>query len=212
MTRPDAAMAALLDTIRAQGVTDEAVLAALAATPRERFIPAVVAHRWAEDVALPIGQGQTISQPAVVAQMTQLLQPDKRLKVLEIGTGSGYQTAILCRLFRRVYSIERIAELGKPAADLLKSLGHSNLTTRIGDGMRGWPEQAPFDRIITTAAAAEPPPALIEQLAIGGILVIPLETPRGDARLVRFTRTETGLASELSWPVRFVPLLPGVAS
>lgn len=204
-----AGMDDLIAAIRANGVTDSAVLDAIRLTPRERFIPGIFAHRWAEDVALPIGQGQTISQPSVVAQMTSLIQPDKRLKVLEIGTGSGYQTAILCRLFRRVYTIERIPELGRAAAALLKNLGHTNLTTHIGDGSLGWQAQAPFDRIIATAAAAEPPKALIDQLAPGGLLVIPLETPRGEARLVRFTRTETGLAPELSWPVRFVPLLSG---
>ena len=205
----DPGMAELIAAIRATGVEDETVLAAIAAVPRARFIPGIFAHRWAEDTALPIGQGQTISQPSVVAQMTALIKPDKRLKVLEIGTGSGYQTAILCKLFRRVYTVERIPELARAAGALLKDLGCTNLTAHTGDGGKGWPSQAPFDRIIATAAAKEPPPALIEQLAEGGILVIPLETPRGEARLVRFTRLADGLASELSWPVRFVPLLSG---
>jgi protein-L-isoaspartate(D-aspartate) O-methyltransferase len=160
-------------------------------------------------MALPIGSGQTISQPLVVAMMTQALELHDRLKVLEIGTGSGYQAAVLSRLVRRVYTIERHRALLHEAEARFTQLGFHNITTRAGDGTKGWPEQAPFDRILVTAAAdGDIPKTLTDQLALGGIMIVPLGNDRRDQRVYRVRRTETGLQREELWPVRFVPLLP----
>jgi len=195
--------------LRRSGVVDTAVLSALERIPREAFLPPTFHDQAYEDMALPIGLGQTISQPLIVALMTQALEVQDRMKVLEIGTGSGYQTAVLAKLARRVYTIERHRPLLVEAEQRLKSLRIHNVTSKWGDGIRGWPEQAPFDRIIVTAAAGtEPPKDLTDQLSIGGLLVIPLAVDRRDQRVVRFRRTEDGLAREDLWPVRFVPLLP----
>ena len=201
----------LLMSLRRSGVTDTKVLGAIERIPREVFVPPAFQDQAYEDMALPIGMGQTISQPLVVALMTQALQAGDRHKVLEIGTGSGYQAAVLAKLCRRLYTIERHKELLDLAQRRFAELRLHNITALCGDGMRGWPEQAPFDRIIVTAAHAgdDPPPALVEQLGIGGILVIPMGDDRRSQRVVRVRRGEDGLSREDLWPVRFVPLLPG---
>lgn len=199
----------LLMHLRKSGVVDTDVLSAIERVPREAFLPPSFHDQAYEDMALPIGLGQTISQPLVVALMTQALKVGNRMKVLEIGTGSGYQTAVLARLARRVYTIERHRGLLEQAEARLEALRVRNVTARFGDGTRGWPEQAPFDRIIVTAAAAgEPPADLTDQLAVGGLMVVPVAVDRREQRVVRLTRTETGLEREDLWPVRFVPLVP----
>lgn len=197
-------------TLRRSGVTDTGVLSAIERIPREVFVPKAFQDQAYEDMALPIGMGQTISQPLVVALMTAALGVTDRHKVLEIGTGSGYQAAVLAKLCRRLYTIERHADLLKAAEERLATLRITNLTARAGDGTRGWPEQAPFDRIIVTAAhnGREPPKALTNQLGVGGVLVIPLGDERRDQKIVRVTREDDGLDMEELWPVRFVPLLP----
>ncbi|RPH66392.1 MAG: protein-L-isoaspartate(D-aspartate) O-methyltransferase, partial [Hyphomicrobiales bacterium] len=164
------------------------------------------------DQPLPIDCGQTISQPFIVGLMTDRLQLEERHKVLEIGTGSGYQTAILAQLCRRVFTIERYRTLARQAEERFRALKLGNITQLVADGMKGWPQLAPFDRIIVTAAAArEVPPALLEQLAIGGIMIIPLEERPGKQDLFRITRTAKGYDQEHLLPVRFVPLVEGVA-
>ncbi len=195
--------------LRRSGVTDTAVLAVIERLPRELFVPRSFLDQAYEDMALPIGSGQTISQPLVVAMMTQALELHDRLKVLEIGTGSGYQAAVLSRLVRRVYTIERHRALLHEAEARFTQLGFHNITTRAGDGTKGWPEQAPFDRILVTAAAdGDIPKTLTDQLALGGIMIVPLGNDRRDQRVYRVRRTETGLQREELWPVKFVPLLP----
>lgn len=200
------------------GITDERVLAAMESIPREKFVShgALQTESW-DDIALPIGEGQTISQPSVVATMTQELNLTDRHKVLEIGTGSGYQAAILSRLCRRVYTIERHKPLLEEAEKMFKDLKLANITTICADGMRGWPkihgiDQHPFDRVIVTCAAREaPPPALIEQLCIGGVMVIPIGPP-GEQMLKRYQKESDDTYSIRNiMPVRFVPLLPDVA-
>jgi protein-L-isoaspartate(D-aspartate) O-methyltransferase len=199
----------LVMQLRRAGVTDTAVLGIIERVPREAFLPAAFRDQAYEDRALPIGEGQTISQPLVVARMTQALELNDRQKVLEIGTGSGYQAAVLSRLCRRVYSIERHRPLLRDAEARFAALNLHNITTRHGDGMRGWPEQAPFDRIIVTAAAfGEVPRDLTAQLAVGGIMVVPLGSDRREQSVFRIRRTEDRLEQEELWPVRFVPLLP----
>jgi protein-L-isoaspartate(D-aspartate) O-methyltransferase len=202
----------LIMKLRKCGITDTTVLAALERIPREYFIPPMFHDQAYEDTALPIDRGQTISQPLVVAYMTQELRVNDRHKVLEIGTGSGYQAAILSRLCRRVYSIERHKPLLVAAEQRFNELKIRNLTCKAADGMKGWPEQAPFDRIIVTAAAfAEPPQPLLDQLALNGILIIPIGRDKSSQFIYRITRKEEGLAHEKLMPVRFVPLLPNVA-
>ena len=200
----------LIMALRRGGITNTAVLAAMERIPREDFLPEAFQDQAYEDRALPIGQGQTISQPQIVALMTQALEVNARHKVLEIGTGSGYQTAVLSRLARRVYTIERHRPLLQEAEQRFAALRLHNITAIAGDGMKGWPAQAPFDRIIVTAAAAEPPEALLAQLGINGIMVLPIGPERGDQELVKIRRTETGFETEKLCDVRFVPLLPGV--
>ena len=156
------------DQIERRGVRDGEVLRAMRNTPRHLFVPEALRGQAYADGPLPIGSGQTISQPYIVASMSALLGPSRTLRVLEIGTGSGYQAAVLAPLFRQVYSIEIVPELGTAAAELLRKLGYSNVTVRIGDGYAGWPEEAPFDRIMLTAAPPEIPQALLDQLAPGG--------------------------------------------
>ncbi len=203
----------LIMELRGEGVTDAAVLGAIERTPREEFVPAQFRDRAYENTALPIGEGQTISQPLIVGLMTQALELGPRLKVLEIGTGCGYQAAVLSRLCRRVYSIERHKRLLAEAVKRLERLGYTNITAIAGDGMKGWPEQAPFDRIIVTAAArGEVPAPFIEQLAPGGVLVMPLGTGPSDQHIWRCRKREDGtLDKEKLWPVRFVPLIGGRA-
>ncbi|MGE3831337.1 MAG: protein-L-isoaspartate(D-aspartate) O-methyltransferase [Parvibaculaceae bacterium] len=197
--------------MRNQGVRDQAILEAIERTPREDFLDASFQAQAYADHALPIACGQTISQPFIVAYMTDRLKLEKGHKVLEIGTGSGYQTAILARLAKRVYTIERYRTLAREAGKRFKELGLENIIQMTGDGYKGWPRQAPFDRIIVTAAAKEIPPALADQLAIGGIMVIPLEEGPQKQDLYRITRTEDGFEREKLLPVRFVPLVAGVA-
>jgi protein-L-isoaspartate(D-aspartate) O-methyltransferase len=205
----DARKIRLIMQLRRSGVTETAVLAVIERLPREAFVPRSFLDQAYEDMALPIGSGQTISQPLVVAMMTQALELHDRLKVLEVGTGSGYQAAVLSRLVRRVYTIERHKALLHDAEARFHQLGLHNITTRAGDGTKGWPEQAPFDRILVTAAAdGDIPKTLTDQLALGGVMVVPLGNDRRDQRVYRIRRTETGLQREELWPVRFVPLLP----
>jgi protein-L-isoaspartate(D-aspartate) O-methyltransferase len=205
----DAGKIRLLMELRGQGITDTRVLNALETTPRDLFVPDHLQDQAWENTALPIGRGQTISQPAVVALMTARLQLTERMRVLEIGTGSGYQAAILSRLARRVYTIERHRELVPHAQTRFDALGLHNISTRVGDGSRGWPEAAPFDRIIVTAAARRVPPRLLDQLGPGGIMVIPVGESTWDQKLLRITRNEQGFDEEVLMDVRFVPLIEG---
>ena len=196
----------LIMELRQGGVTQTDVLTAMEKTPRELFVPELFRENAYENRPLPIGSDQTISQPLIVGLMTQALAPNKRCKVLEVGTGSGYQTAILARLSRRVYSVERIRNLYMDAVGRFDRLGIGNVTARISDGGLGWPEQAPFDRIIVTAAADSVPQALLEQLGIGGSLVIPVGAEGGTQTLWRIGRTAEGFEEEPLTSVRFVPL------
>lgn len=200
----------LLMKLRQDGITDSRVLAAIEKVPREAFLPEMFHDRAYEDIALPIGHGQTISQPLVVAQMTQALDVSDRMKVLEIGTGSGYQASVLAHVCRRVYSIERHRPLLDMAKARLETLRIRNISTMAGDGMLGWPKVAPFERIIVTAAAGRTiPQPLLDQLAVGGIMIIPYGEDKANQHILRISRDETGYRSETLWPVRFVPLLPG---
>ncbi len=193
------------DQIRGRGVTDPRVLAAMRSVPRERFVPEAVTSQAYADHPLPIGYGQTISQPYIVAYMSEALQVTKSSKVLEIGTGSGYQAAVLGELAGEVYSVEIVPELADRARKTLDALGYKNLHVRTGDGYLGWPEQAPFDRIMVTAAPDHVPQPLIAQLATGGRLVIPVGRTEQDLLLI--TRTPTGVVQQRTIPVRFVPLV-----
>jgi protein-L-isoaspartate(D-aspartate) O-methyltransferase len=207
---PSGKVARLIQELRRAGIVDERVLAAIERVPRERFVPATFADQAYENVALPIGHGQTVSQPLVVALMTEALELNPRHKVFEIGTGSGYQTAVLARLCRRVFSIERYRPLLKEAEKRFAELRLHNVTVKFGDGTKGWAEQAPFDRIIVTAAAAELPARLADSLVVGGILVAPVGEERREQMLVRLRREEGGFKTEELGAVRFVPLVPGL--
>jgi protein-L-isoaspartate(D-aspartate) O-methyltransferase len=196
--------------LRQAGIADARVLGAIEKTPRELFVPEPFQDQAYENVALPIGSGQTISQPYIVALMTERLELAGREKVLEIGTGSGYQAAILARLARRVFTVERHRPLVPEAERRFAALRIGNIITRFGDGSKGWPEQAPFDRVILTAAAADVPAVLCDQLGEGGMMVLPVGPEYHDQRLVKVLRTESGFATEeLGW-VRFVPLVGGL--
>ncbi len=199
----------LILELRSAGVTDTRVLAAIERIPREAFVPEAFRDQAYENVALPIGAGQTISQPFVVATMTSALEAGERMKVLEVGTGSGYQAAVLSKLCRRLYTVERHRELVGEAEARFAELRLHNITTRIGDGAEGWPAQAPFERIIVTAAAPEAPRALLDQLAPGGVMVMPIGSSRRDQELVRIRKTTAGLERESLMEVRFVPLVTG---
>jgi protein-L-isoaspartate(D-aspartate) O-methyltransferase len=206
--RKDPRITDLIEVLRATGITDEKVLAALERIPRHLFVPPTFQEHAYDNTALPIGHGQTVSQPQIVAMMTAALDLNHRCKVLEIGTGSGYQTAVLARLCRRVFTIERHPALLEGAEALLKTLRINNVTTLAGDGNLGWPDQAPFDRIIVTAAAEdEVPPALIDQLGPRGIMVVPVARSAIDQRLIRVARAADGLHSADLGGVRFVPLV-----
>jgi protein-L-isoaspartate(D-aspartate) O-methyltransferase len=196
--------------IAARGIRDRRLLAALAATPREWFLPEALARAAYADEALPIGDGQSISQPFIVALMTAALGVTRRHRVLEIGTGSGYQTAILARLVARVYTIERLPHLLAEAMTRLARLGFSNVVARAGDGAAGWSEAAPFDGIIVTAAAPRLPEPLLAQLAPGGRMVIPVGD-RAAQRLVVVARGARDLVTRDAGPVRFVPLVSPLA-
>jgi protein-L-isoaspartate(D-aspartate) O-methyltransferase len=192
--------------LAARGICDRRVLATMAWVPREWFLPPHLSDEAYDDAPLPIGSGQTISQPFIVALMTECLAPRRRDRVLEIGTGSGYQTAVLAHLGARVYTIERLPDLLVEAEERFRRLRLTNIETRLGDGAGGWPEEAPFQGIIVTAAAPAVPPPLTEQLAVGARLVIPV----GDLaaqELVILQRTGTGLVERRAGGVRFVPLI-----
>jgi len=204
----------LIMTLRRQGITDSRVLAALERTPRDIFVEPTFEKHAYDNNALPIECGQTISQPYVVAFMTSKLDVGDRMKVLEIGTGSGYQAAVLARLCRRLYTLERYRTLLKEAEARFARLGLTNVTAKVGDGTKGWPEQAPFDRIIVTAAAPDVPETLLDQLKPEGIAIVPIDVPPaegGGQVLAKFTRTDDGFEREDLLPVRFVPLVEGVA-
>jgi protein-L-isoaspartate(D-aspartate) O-methyltransferase len=202
----------LIMELRRMGITNTDVLSAMERIPREVFVPTTFRDRAYENIALPINNGQTISQPYIVAYMTQLLNPDARAKVLEIGTGSGYQAAILSKLFRRTYSIERFRSLHIRAGEVFEKLKLSNITTKLGDGHKGWSEQAPFSHIIVTAAAADVPAPLVDQLGDNGVLVIPVGPDQGDQTILRISKDHHGMVAEEEMiPVRFVPLVQGLA-
>jgi protein-L-isoaspartate(D-aspartate) O-methyltransferase len=190
--------------IEARGLTDERVLEAMRKVPRHEFVPPNLRASAYEDRPLPIGHNQTISQPYIVAVMTDLAEVDAESRVLEVGTGSGYQAAVLAELVAEVYTIEIVEPLAKEAERTLDRLGYRNVHVRHGDGYQGWPAAAPFDAILVTAAAPTVPPALLEQLSVGGRLVIPV----GDRaqRLEVHTRTSSGVSVDRSFPVRFVPM------
>ncbi len=218
MTDPRAVQ--LIMTLRGQGIHDQRVLSVVERTPREIFVEEPFAHQAWDNSALPIACGQTISQPFVVAYITQELKLEPNMRVLELGTGSGYQAAVLAPLCRRVYTIERHRPLLKQAEARFRQLKLDNVVTKHGDGLTGWPEQAPFDRIVLSAAVAEVPLILIEQLKPGGALIAPVGTvPKSNGfglpesfsqRLTRIIRTEAGVEQEVLLPVVFVPMVSGV--
>ncbi|MCB1312280.1 MAG: protein-L-isoaspartate(D-aspartate) O-methyltransferase [Sedimentitalea sp.] len=199
-----------LYALRSRGVTDPRVLSAMEAVDRGPFVRGVFAGRAYEDTPLPIACGQTISQPSVVGLMTQALQISPRDKVLEVGTGSGYQAAILAKLARRVYTVDRHARLVREAQQVWDEMGLTNITAMTADGSYGLPEQAPFDRILVTAAAEDTPGPLLAQLKPGGIMVLPVGQSDAVQTLIRVRRDETGYHYDELRPVRFVPLLEGL--
>lgn len=210
MQLPDPRMIQLVMSLRGGGVTDAKVMGALERTPRHLFVPQRFGDQAYDDRALPIDCGQTISQPLIVALMTQALKLDDRCKVLEIGTGSGYQAAVLARLARRVYSVERYRTLSREAEARFEALRLTNIVTKIGDGTLGWAEQAPFDRIILTASAPERPDTILQQLKDGGIAVAPVDRDTKQV-LVRYVRTGDVIEETDIMDVRFVPLVKGEA-
>lgn len=194
----------LVEGIRAQGVRNKGVLDAMLQVPRHRFVPSSHVHLAYRDHPLPIGQGQTISQPFIVAYMSEAAEVSRNEKVLEIGTGSGYQAAVLAHLAKDVYSIEIIPELAERARQTLQELGYQNIHLKTGNGYEGWPEHAPFDAIVVTAAPDKIPQALIDQLAVGGKMVIPVGTTYQE--MVVVTKKKSGVVEERTFPVRFVPM------
>ncbi len=200
----------MVERLRAQGIRDETVLAAMGEVPRHIFVDEALSSRAYEDMALPLGYGQTISSPHTVARMTELARNGRLLgKVLEIGTGCGYQSAVLCRVAKQVYSMERLAVLIRKARRNLREAGVSNIHLRHGDGHAGMPEVAPFDAIVMTAAAARAPDALLKQLSVGGRMILPIERNE-EQHLFVIERTDMGIVERRMDPVVFVPLLPGV--
>ena len=197
--------------LRRRGISDQAVLRAMDEVPREHFVDTGFVEAAYADQALPIACGQTISQPYVVAYMTEQLAVRGNHRVLEVGTGSGYQAAVLSRLAREVVTLERYRTLADSARSRLKTLGYTNVEVLLGDGLRGEPMRAPYDRIIVTAAAEEIPQALVGQLADDGIMILPLGPHGGSQELVKLTKTKDGVTRETLIGVRFVPLLPGQA-
>ncbi|MCX8160059.1 MAG: protein-L-isoaspartate(D-aspartate) O-methyltransferase [Candidatus Saccharicenans sp.] len=191
--------------IRRRGVSDKKVLKAMLRVPRHLFVPEQMKELAYGDEPLPIGEGQTISQPYIVAYMTEALKLHGRERVLEIGTGSGYQTAVLAEIVKEVYTVELIPELSDRARAVLEKLGYQNIHFRVGDGTLGWPEHAPYDAVLVSAAPASVPPTLVEQLKVGGKMVIPVGTDFQE--LVLVTRTETGWDEQRLIGVRFVPLI-----
>lgn len=200
----------LVMALRRSGITDKGVLGAMERTPRDLFVAESFLDQAYENRPLPIDCGQTISQPFIVGMMTEALKVDDRCKVLEIGTGSGYQAAILARLARRVYTVERYRTLLKAAEARFEKLRLTNIVTRIGDGSKGWTEQAPFDRIMVTAAAPERPGTLLEQLKDGGICVAPVQNGPVQT-LIRYERSGEDFTETALGDVRFVPLVPSAA-
>jgi protein-L-isoaspartate(D-aspartate) O-methyltransferase len=197
------------EQIQQRGIRNPAVLKAMRSVPRHLFVPESLRSMAYQDSPLPIGHGQTISQPYIVAFMTELLDPRPEHKVLEIGTGSGYQAAVLSPLVKQVFTIEIVPELAQRSAELLKKLGYANVVVRQGDGYLGWPEQAPFDRIILTAAPEDVPKALIEQLKPGGKLVAPVGRSAWDQELILLEKGLDGkIRRRAVLPVRFVPMVP----
>lgn len=200
------ARAQLVELLRRKGVRDERVLAAIGRVSRERFLPLELADRAYENISLPIGLGQTISQPIVVANMTEVMHLSGAERVLEIGTGSGYQAAILAELVASVVTVERVPELREQATTLLASLGYRNISIHPATAEIGWPADAPYDRIIVTAGGPRVPPALLDQLAVGGRLVMPVG-PLTEQRLILAIRNECGIVEDDLGRVRFVPLI-----
>ncbi|MBC7192436.1 protein-L-isoaspartate(D-aspartate) O-methyltransferase [Marinobacter sp.] len=198
----------LVQRLRDEGISDEQVLAAIGEVPRHIFLDEALSHRAYEDTALPIGQGQTLSQPYIVARMTEVLMAHKPRKVLEVGTGSGYQTAILAGMAEQVFSVERIRILQEQARQRLRKLGYRNVMLRLSDGGMGWPEMGPFDGIMVTAAPRELPRELLDQLADGGVMVAPVGEKT--QMLVEVVREGDQFHTTEIEPVRFVPLLGGV--
>ncbi len=199
-----------LFALRSRGVRDKRVLEAMEKVDRGAFVKGLFAERAYEDMPLPIACGQTISQPSVVGLMSQALNEQPRDKVLEVGTGSGYQAAVLSHLARRVYTVDRHKRLVTEAQAVFDALGLTNITAFAADGSRGLPEQAPFDRILVTAAAEDPPGQLLAELKIGGIMVLPVGQSDAVQTLIKVTRTETGFDYDELRPVRFVPLVEGM--
>ncbi len=198
-------------TLRRRGIADQAVLRAMDEVPRERFVDAGFLRSAYADQALPIACGQTISQPYVVAYMTEHLAVQPQHRVLEVGTGSGYQAAVLSRLAREVVTIERYRTLADQAQERLRSLGYDNVDVVVGDGFTGVPGRAPYDRIIVTAAAEIVPESVLNQLAESGVMILPLGSQDGSQHLIKLTKSQTGTRRENLIPVRFVPMLPGQA-
>ncbi|MES2433906.1 MAG: protein-L-isoaspartate(D-aspartate) O-methyltransferase [Pseudomonadota bacterium] len=201
-----------LFALRSKGVTDARVLSVMERVDRGQFVRGLFAERAYEDMPLPIACGQTISQPSVVALMTQALNISPRDTVLEVGTGSGYQAAILAHLARRVYTVDRHRRLVREAQELFRDMGLVNIVAMTADGSYGLPDQAPFDRIIVTAAAEDPPGPLLAQLKTGGIMVVPVGQSDTVQHLIKVTRLETGFDYEELRPVRFVPLVEGISA
>ncbi|HEV8035002.1 protein-L-isoaspartate(D-aspartate) O-methyltransferase [Loktanella sp. PT4BL] len=210
MTFDAATKMQFLYALRSKGVTDTRVLTAMEQVDRADYVKGTFADRAYDDMPLPIACGQTISQPSVVGLMTQALQITPRDKVLEIGTGSGYQAAILSKLARRVYTVDRYRRLVQAARAVFEANDITNITAFTADGSHGFAEQAPFDRILLTAAAEDPPGPLLAQLRVGGIMVLPVGQSDAVQSLIRVTRTETGLEYDELRAVRFVPLLEGL--
>jgi protein-L-isoaspartate(D-aspartate) O-methyltransferase len=200
-----AARQRLVDSLRSSGIRNEAVLGAMRRVPRHLFVPPDIRHLAYDDTPLAIGFGQTISQPFIVAYMTDVLQVSKEQEVLEIGTGSGYQAAILAELVRQVYTIELLPELAQRARETLTAYGYRNVEVRTGNGYLGWPEHAPFSRIIVTAAPEIVPQTLIDQLGVGGIMVVPVGAVSQAMTIV--TKTAAGVTEQRTLPVRFVPMV-----
>ena len=202
----------LVLSLRRAGVTDPAVVATMEAIPRELFVPKVFRDKSYEDITLPIGFHQTLSQPAIVGVMTEALELDDRKKVLEVGTGSGYQTSILASICRRVYTVERHASLLGQAEQCFEKLRIHNVTSKVGDGTLGWEAQAPFERIIVTAAAADIPPILVNQLSIDGIMIVPIGLDDNFHTILKVVKRKNGLKTQELREVKFVPLIPETAT
>lgn len=198
--------------LRSAGVMDTGVMAAIESIPRHLFVPNALKKFSYEDTTLPIGYQQTLSQPSIVGIMTEALSLTDRVKVLEVGTGSGYQTSILAQLSRRVYTIERYRPLLELAEQRFQALRLNNITVKYGDGTLGWKQQMPFDRIIVAAAAQDVPPLLADQLSVGGIMVVPIEDAKNFQTILKIQRQDDGFSTDELRSVNFVPLVPDIAA